>query len=100
MIDFEKVPALLPQAVKKGDFDQALELIFNEIDPKNEHDLGGEAGVWFGGACFEYVAPADNGLACETMSIAWPHLSEIERLAYLARFFGDQYKMRLFAGVL
>lgn len=38
---------LIDRAVMNGDLDAALAPIMDYMDPYNERDLGGEAGVWF-----------------------------------------------------
>lgn len=46
--EIEKLlPALIERAAKNPDLDAALAPLMDHLDPRNERDLGGEAGVYF-----------------------------------------------------
>lgn len=64
-------PDRLKLAARVSDLDTALSLIMTAVDPKNEHDLGGEAGQWFSSDASE----------------DWPRLEETDRERRLKDFF-------------
>jgi hypothetical protein len=86
MLNFDMLDDdLLVSAARLWDLDRALAKIFAIVDPANEHDLGGEAGVWFSKP-IEYQAPADNGMTEAPANDAWTYLDEKQRLQHLRNF--------------
>lgn len=70
-LDVSKIVPMLSDAAKESNLDQALAPLFNAVDPNNEHDLGGHAGVWFSGG----------------KAKIWATYPAIHRLSQLAQFF-------------
>lgn len=76
MIDWEQLtPELLAKAGVSQDLGEGLRVVMDVLDPDNEHDLGGEAGVWFSGP-IPYEAPADS---------QWTEAPAEDALSYLER---------------
>lgn len=93
MIDFSKVPALLPAAAAESDLDRALALVMKAVDPHNHYDLGGEAAHYFEGLRVSYQAPQDNGWCHDELARdVWNHVDAGERRRILTDFWDKVHR--------